>query len=130
MITKFRLFEGKSYFKNGRDISNFLKNFLHQNTELDIIVKYELDGILFYYKESERYYKHIFNLSKYNSNMFNVDLSVRTKKDYIPNKLADIVLFIDQIMEKYKNIEHIENIMNEINIDNFELYLKLKKYNL
>jgi len=97
----------------------------------------------FWYKESSNKRKGLFRLNKidyYNGDLdmffeFDMDTSINNN-DYLSNDITNIIKFISDSIKKYIysqnmiKMSDIKNINNDINMENYILFLETKKYNL
>lgn len=137
----------KTYEQNYDEFENFLnflKNFLNQ-----FINKYNfsISGNYIEYKKSpwlnkERYsfswvknvyFSYTIFYINRDSDYFNIELDIKYKGEGIPDNLKKCLYFIEDTFELYGknvNVSKIKNLENYINLEQFELYDKTKKYNL
>lgn len=136
----------KTYEQNNDEFEsflNFLKNFL---TEFINKYNFSISGNYIEYQKSwgnrESYsfswiknvyfsYTIFFINKEYDT--FNIKLDIKGKSLGIPDNLKKCLYFLEDTFELYGknvNVSKIESIKNYINLEQFELYDKTKKYNL
>lgn len=123
------------------NLADYLISFISECDNDDIIVhitKYDGDYLLYYtVKEIQNKYFMNMKINRANNEIFkfNIDNMIENP-GWINEKITNISLFINSIMNKYKklndkiNFSDIDNIINDINKENYEIYLNSLKFNI
>jgi hypothetical protein len=133
-----------------KHISNFLENFKDtsnfkvDNFKVDDGFVHEFYNVWFISPNRENRVKYcIFSFTKFDYYYGDPDIYFKFKLDpgvknvsYMNEETYNIVFFIDDIMNNYNKNQNmiaysdIPNIINDISIEKYELFLNTKKYNL
>lgn len=136
-------FESIEYDTKFNDFSIFIKDFILKKLNVDILLHFSSTINSFWYMETPKYRKHLFELGKidfYNDDddmYFDLTLDSRILKndDYLPNIMLNMILFIDDILKKYSysqgmiKFSDMQKIMMNIESE-YNIFVSVKKYNL
>ena len=135
----------KTYEQNNDEFKNFLRflnNFINE-----ILNKYNFSisgnyvsykkgwgnkDYIFTYNKSVYFTYSIFYIS-INNKYFNISLNIKHKGEGIPESLKKCLYFIEDSFKLYGgniNISEIEILKDHLTLEQFEIYDKIKKYNL
>lgn len=139
----------ENIFKNNlKELSNYLLLFINKIVpELEVFFtnNNDLTDFTFWYNvnNNKRFRRSIFNMYSFDyytgddfiTFKIKLDIGVLKNKDYLPKELFDAVNFIFYKMKNYNKednikITDINNIINDINLSNYQIYTKTKNYNL
>lgn len=134
-----KTFEDIEYDTELNRFSVFLKTFIDIKTGIELSTSSNNIKYRFWYVSTRR--KCVFDLEKidyYHDDLdmyFSLwlDLGIKTK-DYIPERLLEIILFISDTVKKYSvggniKMSKIDEIMNYLK-DNYDTYITANKYNI
>lgn len=141
-----KTYENIQYDKTLTELSNHLLEFLIKITDLKIIFNTNTNiNYTFWYNSEPYSRKAIFSLYKIDYYHGDKDMFFEFKFDssilkndqinYVPNDLFNVIMFIYNVMKKYESqkmikFSDIENIINNINDTNYQIYIDQNKFNL